>query len=151
MKTRILALGTLILLGAASHAAAQTYTCIRTGQATTTASPGILDLACTEDVTPDADYDIRVSADRGGNTYAWWRVVALSRPFGAIVIDARIECEDGTFYEESDASDPLAVGEAGGEVAFDIGQCAGSHEKITLTPRFPEWKCDGCGEYTPSR
>ena len=133
-------------------AAAQTYTCVRTGQVTTSASPGILDLACTENVTNDADYDFRVSSKRSSASYARFSVVALSRPFGAVVIDARVECDDGTFYEPEygGSTDPLAVGEAGGEVAFDVAECAGSYTQITLSPRFPAWNCDGCGNYTPS-
>ena len=150
---RVLAFGVLTLLAAASHAAAQTYTCVRTGQATTSASPGILDLACTENVTHAADHDFRVAPKSSSSSYARFSVVALSRAFGAVVIDARVECSDGTFYEPEygGSTDPLAVGQAGGEVAFDVSECSGSHTKITLSPRFPEWKCDGCVEYLPSR
>ena len=93
---RIATFALVAMLVTTGPTAAQTYTCVRTGQATTSTSPGILDLACTENVTNAADYDFRVTADRAGDTYAWWRVVALSRPFGAVVIDARIECADGT-------------------------------------------------------
>lgn len=136
-------------------AGAQTYTCVRTGQATTTGSPGILDLACTENVPSEADYDFRVRPKRSSSSYARFSVAALSRPFGAVVIDARVECDDGTFYEPrfGGSTDPLAIGEAGGEVAYGIDECAGTstYARITLTPRFPEWTCDGCGAYVPDQ
>ena len=150
---RLLTLAILLILSIAGHAAAQTYTCVRTGQATTSTAPGILDLKCTEEVTNSADYDFRVAATRSSSSYAWFSVVALSRPFGSVVIDARVECDDGTFYMSPDSissTDPLAVGEAGGDVAVDLGDCSNTYTKITLTPRFPEWRCDGCGEYVPS-
>lgn len=129
----------------AAPAAAQTYTCIRTG------AGGLLDLQCTEDVAPPASPDFRVTPTSGPSAYAFFRVVALSRPFGAVVIDAEIECSDGTFAEAEDATEPLAVGQAGGQVSFRVAVCATGHNRITLSPRFPEWKCDGCVEYVPSR
>ena len=54
-------------------------------------------------------------------------VVPLSRPFGSIVIDARVDCEDGLFYRPDaevdfintkDSTGPLDVGELG-EVYYD--------------------------------
>lgn len=146
-------LGLVGALALPAFATAQTYTCIRTGQATTSTAPGILDLACTETVTTDTEYDFRVSPARSSSSYARFGVLALSRPFGAVVIDARVECDDGTFYNAPDSittTDPLAVGQAGGEIAVDVGDCAAAYTKITLTPRFPEWRCDGCGAYTPA-
>ena len=145
---------TILIASVALPATAQTYTCVRTGQATTATAPGILDLACTENVTPVAEHDFRIRPARSSTSYARFSVVALSRPFGAVVIDARVECSDGTFYEPEfgGATDPLAVGQAGGEVAFAVDNCAAgtTWNRLTLTPRFPEWKCDGCGSYTPT-
>ena len=54
-------------------------------------------------------------------------VVPLSRPFGSIVIDDRVDCEDGLFYRPDaevdfintkDSTGPLDVGELG-EVYYD--------------------------------
>ena len=59
---------------------------------------------------------------RSSSSYARFIVVALSRPFVAVVIDARVDCDDGTFYNASDSittADPLAVGQAGGEIAVE--------------------------------
>ena len=145
----------VIALLVPAGAAAQTYTCVRSGQATTAAAPGILDLSCTEVVdTATSEYDFRVTAESSSTYYARFDVVALSRPFGAVVIDARVECNDGTYYDSPESistTDPLAVGQAGGEIAVDIGECGSTGwEQLALTPRFPEWRCDGCGVYVPA-
>ena len=85
-------------------------------------------------------------------------VVPLSRPFGSIVMDARVDCEDGLFYRPDaevdfintkDSTGPLDVGGLG-EVYYDARHCNGAWSKITLTPRFPEWRCSGCQAYEPA-
>ena len=86
-------------------------------------------------------------------------VVPLSRPFGSIVIDARVDCADGSFYRPDaevdfintkDSTGPLDAGELG-EVYYDARHCNGAWSTITLTPRFPEWRCSGCEAYEPER
>ena len=112
-----------------------------------------LDISCTE----NEPYDFRV-APKGVTAMGSTRfvVVPLSRPFGSIVIDARVDCDDGTFYNPrelfmtDDSTDPLSVGEIG-EVQYRVDECAGSYTKITLTPRFPEWRCSGCVAYEPKK
>ena len=87
---------------------------------------------------------------------AYFDVVALSRPFGAIILDAKIQCDDGTYYMggfmpgEGASTAPLGVGQRGA-VSFDVTGCPGTWEAITLSPRFPEWRCDGCGTYEQSQ
>lgn len=113
----------------------------------------LLDLSCTE----NEPYDFRVQP-KGAESYGRLKfsVLAMSRPFGSILIDARVDCDDGTFYDPrdmpmaDDSTDPLSVGEIG-EVEYRVDECAGNWTKITLTPRFPEWRCFGCKAYERKR
>ena len=58
-------------------------------------------LACTVNVTPESQHDFRGSPKESyGSTYfVWFNVLALSRPFGSVVLDATVLCDDEPFYE----------------------------------------------------
>ena len=110
----------------------------------------LISLSC----TAEAAYDFRVRPQGSGFGTVKFGVVADSRAFGSIVIDARVWCADGSFYDPEDSlltqdsTGPLAAGQAG-EVHYDVRECEGAYSKIELTPRFPEWRCRGCGEHVP--
>ena len=131
------------------------HTCRFDYQAQTEAARQFTDISCTE----NEPYDFQVTP-KGVTVMGSTRfvVIPLSRPFGSIVIDARVDCEDGSFYRPDaevdfistkDATGPLDVGEIG-EVYYDANHCNGAWSTITLTPRFPEWRCSGCEAYEPA-
>ena len=99
-----------------------------------------------------ADFSVRPLGRSGTGKTMYFAVTALSRAFRTVILEAQVWCPDGSSYDPAgaaltdDSTLPLAVG-AAAAVSYDLTRCGGTFEKIRITPRSPEWRCLGCGEY----